>query len=119
MGFKTMRGLKFYDIIYMWTKLYFFMPRNIKELKTKKFIWLDIAQATQANLKYLKQQFNFDSSDLNDCLPTRQRQKIHYRGSHLFMILQFPLYNRETKTIEASEIDFFICKNYLVTIHED
>ncbi len=95
------------------------MPTNIKELKTKKFIWLDIAQATQANLKYLKQQFNFDSSDLGDCLPTRQRQKIHSRNNHIFMILQFPLYNRETKSIESSEIDFFIGKNYLITIHED
>ena len=95
------------------------MPNNIKEVSTKKFVWLDISQATQSNLKYLKNEFDFDSSDLNDCLPTRQRQKIHDRGNDVFMILQFPLYNRETKSIESSEIDFFIGKNYLITIHED
>jgi magnesium transporter len=35
------------------------------------------------------------------------------------MILQFPLYNRETKSIEAAEVDFFISKHYLITIHDD
>lgn len=95
------------------------MPNNIKEVKTKKFTWLDIAQATQVNLKYLKSEFNFDAGDLNECLPTRQRQKIHAREKYIFLILQFPLYNRETKSIESSEIDFFISKDYLITIHED
>ena len=95
------------------------MSTNIKEIKTKKFIWLDVAQATQTNLKYLKQEFGFDSRDLNDCLPIMQRQKIHERQNYIFMILQFPFYNRETKSIESSEIDFFISKKYLITIHED
>lgn len=97
----------------------FKMANNIKEIKTKKFVWLDIARATQDNLKYLKQEFGFDSVDLGDCLPTKQRQKIHQRADYLFMILQFPYFNREAKTIEASEIDIFISKKFFITIHED
>lgn len=92
---------------------------NIKEIKTKKFVWLDIAGATQENLKYLKQEFGFDSIDLGDCLPTRQRQKIHQRTNYLFMILQFPYYNRKIKTIESSEVDLFIGRKFLVLVHED
>ena len=92
---------------------------NIKKINSKKFTWFDVAHADHNDLKYLKTQFNFDSSDLNDCLPERQRQKIHIRPNYIFMVLQFPLYNRETKSIEASEVDLFISKKYLITLHED
>lgn len=95
------------------------MPNNIKELKTKKFIWIDIAQATQDNLKYLKGEFGFETADLNECLPMTQRQKILKRNNYIFMVLQFPFYNRQTKSIETSEVDIFIGKNFLITIHED
>ncbi len=95
------------------------MPNNIKELKTKKFIWIDIAQATQDNLKYLKSEFGFETADLNECLPMTQRQKILKRNNYIFMVLQFPFYNRQTKSIETSEVDIFIGKNFLITIHED
>lgn len=95
------------------------MPNNIKELKTKKFIWIDIAQATQENLKYLKSEFGFETADLNECLPLTQRQKVLKHNSYIFAVLQFPFYNRQTKSIETSEIDLFIGKNFLITIHED
>jgi magnesium transporter len=95
------------------------MGNNIKEIKTKKFEWFDITGATQDNLKFLKQEFGFDSVDLGDCLPTRQRQKIHQRKDYLFLILQFPHYNRETKTIESSEVDLFIGKKFFIVIHDE
>ncbi len=95
------------------------MANNIKELKTKKFIWIDIAQATQSNLKFLKNEFGFETADLNECLPMTQRQKILKRNNYVFVVLQFPFYNREIKSIETSEVDLFIGKNFLITIHED
>jgi magnesium transporter len=35
------------------------------------------------------------------------------------MVLLFPIYNRQTREIEPSEIDFFISKDFLITIHDD
>ncbi len=95
------------------------MANNIKELKTKKITWIDIAQATQENLKYLKTEFGFETADLNECLPMTQRQKILKRSNYVFVVLQFPFYNRQTKSIETSEVDLFIGRNFLITIHED
>ena len=94
------------------------MSSTIKEFKNKKFVWLDITKASHDNLKYLKQKFGFDSVDLNDCLPTRQRQKIHLRKKYIFIILQFPVYNRQTGVIESAEVDCFIGKKYLITMHD-
>ncbi len=95
------------------------MPNDIKEIKTKKFKWVDITKSTQEHLKFLKQQYNFESADLNDCLPIRQRQKINNRKKYIFMVLQFPVYKRQTHAIEDSEIDIFVGKEFMVTVHED
>lgn len=92
---------------------------NIREIKTKKFNWLSVVKATHEDLKYLKNEYGFEASDLSDCLPTKQRPKIIRREDYLFLVLQFPYYNRETRTIESSEIDIFLAKKYLITVHED
>ena len=92
------------------------MALNIKKIQTKKFLWLDIINATQEDLKYIKQEFNLNTEDINDCLPIMQRQKVHRRQGYVFMVIQMPLYNRETGILEASEIDLFISKKYLITI---
>ncbi len=90
---------------------------NIKEIKTKDFRWLDIVNASQSDLRYLKDEFKFEAQDLNNCLPSLQRPKIHDRENHVFIVLQFPIYDLETGIVEAAEIDFFIGKNYLITVH--
>jgi magnesium transporter len=94
------------------------MVSKIKEIKTQKILWLDIINADQDNLKYLRQEFGFDAADIAECAPSLQRQKLNDRQGYIFMVLQFPVYNRETGAIEPSEIDMFISKKYLVTIHD-
>lgn len=93
--------------------------KNIRELKTKKLTWIDITSASQENLKYLKSEFGFDSEDLNDCLPTLNRQKIHPRDKYTFFVLQFPYYDRSTNTIRPAEIDVFLNKKFIITIHDE
>lgn len=95
------------------------MSNNIKELKTKKLTWISIDHATAENLKFLKNEFQLDTNDLNECLPTRQRQKIREgNGQYIFIVLQFPYYNPTTEAIEGTEVDIFIGKKFLVTIHD-
>ncbi len=94
------------------------MASKIKEVKTKKILWLDITNADQDNLKYLRQEFGFDPADIAECSPTLQRQKLNDRQKYIFMVLQFPVYNRATGSIEPSEMDMFISKKYLIINHD-
>ncbi|HOZ36383.1 MAG TPA: magnesium transporter CorA family protein [bacterium] len=93
------------------------MASKIKEIRTKKILWLDITNADQDNLKYLRQEFGFDPADIAECSPTLQRQKLNDRQKYIFMVLQFPVYNRATGSIESSEMDMFISKKYLIISH--
>ena len=94
------------------------MSSKIKEIKTKKTHWLDIINASHDDLKYLRQTFTFDPLDVADCSPMLQRQKINDRKQYVFIVLQFPIYGRATGAVEPSEIDTFVSKKQLVTVHD-
>ncbi len=93
--------------------------KTIKVLSTKNLSWVNVTKPGEKEIKYLKGKFNFHSLDLKDCLPPLQRPKLEVRPNYLFMILLFPIFNRRTKEIYPSEIDFFISENTLVTVHNN
>lgn len=81
--------------------------------------WINISQITAVQIGWLKKNFNFEDNDINDCRPTLQRPKMTEHPDYLFMILHFPLYDRLNGEIKASEMDFFIGKDFLITINND
>lgn len=93
------------------------MPNTIQELRLNKFSWINVKRNGPKEIDYLGKKFKFDDLDLKDCLPPIQRPKLVNRDGYLFMILLFPVFNRGTKTIHASEVDFFITPKALVTVH--
>ena len=92
---------------------------SIREIKLNNVRWLDIANFGQAEKDYLAQNFNFNELDLADCLSPTQRPKIEKYPGYTFLILLFPVYNRQNRQIYPSEVDFFIGKNYLITVHRN
>jgi magnesium transporter len=91
---------------------------KINKIKTKKLEWVHIVKPSREEVDYLKETYDFHPLDLEDCLVKVQRPQINEYAHYLFFILTFPVYNRRTKEIESSEIDFFIGAKYLVTISD-
>ncbi len=98
------------------------MPAE-KHIKNIDFVtglrWVCIDATEQKQIDWLKQNFAFNELDLTDCLPSSQRPKLTEYDDYIFMILQFPHYSSATGEIEASEIDFFIGRNFLITVHNN
>jgi len=99
------------------------MPDNINTLKSQKgnSTWTSIVHAQKAEIAYLRKKFKFNEIDLRDSYAKNiaQRPKFYIRGNYSFLILQFPVFNKKTRTIEAEEVDFFIGKNHFITIHKN
>jgi len=68
-------------------------------------------------MKYIEQKFRLHPLHINDCISPVQRPKLDVAPNYLFMVLLFPVYNRRTRKIISSEVDFFINSNTLITIH--
>ncbi|MBU4360475.1 magnesium transporter CorA family protein [Candidatus Parcubacteria bacterium] len=81
--------------------------------------WHIIDKPTKKQIVWIKDNFDFDEQDLNDCLPPNQRPKLNVQSNYLFMILMFPYYDHTTQEIKSSEIDFFITRNEIVLVHNN
>jgi len=92
---------------------------NINIIKSKNLTWINITKPGKKEIGYLAKNFDFHPLDLQDCLPPLQRPKLVEYPNYLFMILQFPIYNRKTRTINSSEVDFFITPKHLITVHNN
>jgi magnesium transporter len=97
------------------------MNKHIKTIQFPSGLkWITVDLPSKKEIEELGNQFGFfEKEDLKDCLPPCQRPKLTEREKYVFMILQFPVYNRNTGNIEPSEVDFFIGADFIVTIYSE
>jgi len=89
-----------------------------RSVKFKTLEWVDLIGKDEKTLIKLAEKYKFHELDIEDCLSENQRSKIDEYDDYLFIILHFPYYNPRKKTIEVEEIDMFVGKDFIVTIHE-
>ena len=96
-------------------------PATIHILKAKKYQWVNVTRTGEEELQYLERVFGFHPLDLKDCLPTIQRPKVIPRSNfgYVFAIFVFPFFNPRTREMEQQEVDFFILKDKVITIHNN
>jgi magnesium transporter len=82
---------------------------------------MNIANAKRDEISYLRKKFKFIDLDLRDSYASNiaQRPKFYNRSGYSFLILQFPIYNRKTRTVDAEEVDFFIGDHFIITCHKN
>ncbi len=99
------------------------MPNNITAIKSAKgnLSWINIINAKEKEIGYLKSKYKFKELDLNDSYAQQyaQRPKFHQRNNYFFLILQFPYYDKNKREIVAEEIDFFVTKHEIITVHKN
>ncbi len=92
---------------------------NVKTVKYKGLRWVSVVKPTNEEIEYLRQNYKFHPLDLKDCLSPAQRPNLDKYPDYMFMILLFPVFNKKTREINPSEVDFFIGEDYLITVHHN
>ena len=80
------------------------------------FVWLDLVDCDEAATQRLGDTFGFHGLALRDVLDRSHLPKIHAYPDHLFVILHAPE-AAEPGHVHMLELDQFIGRSYLVTIH--
>jgi magnesium transporter len=91
---------------------------NIESLTWGDLTWVNIERPTEKETEYLAQNYPFHPLDLDDCLSRIQRPKIDEYQKYLFLVLHFPVFNKEARVTAPSQVSVFIGENYLVTLHK-
>jgi len=83
--------------------------------------WINMINPRDREITELKRKFGFDHADLHDAYGNHfaQRPKLNIRPSYSFLLLQFPVYDHKSRTVEVEEIDFFVGDDYVVTSHKN
>jgi magnesium transporter len=90
---------------------------NIQSISEGKLTWFYIEKPSAAEVEFLKQHFKFHPLNLDDVLSRIQRPKVDEYDDHLFVVLHFPVFDKENRITRPSEVDVFVGENYLVTVH--
>jgi len=90
---------------------------NVRSITERKLTWFYIEKPTSNEVAFLAQRFHFHPLDLDDVLSRIQRPKIDEYENYLFMVLHFPVFDKENRITKPSELDIFIAENYVVTVH--
>jgi magnesium transporter len=90
---------------------------NIQSITEGKLTWVYIEKPSAAEVEFLKQHFKFHPLNLDDIVSRIQRPKIDEYDDHLFIVLHFPVFDKENRITRSSEVDVFIGENYIVTVH--
>jgi magnesium transporter len=90
----------------------------IQKISFPNFEWTHIAEPTEQNIRDLAKKYDFHPLDVADCLKQNHRAKIDTYQKYTFLVFLFPIYDRQTREITASEVDVFIGKNFFITISQ-
>jgi magnesium transporter len=90
---------------------------NVRSITHGKLTWFYIEKPTPNEVKFLAQRFHFHPLDLDDVLSRMQRPKIDEYEDYVFMVLHFPVFDKQNHITKPSELDIFIGENYVVTVH--
>jgi magnesium transporter len=80
--------------------------------------WIDIENPTPVSVAYLRETFPFHEPDLEDVLDTLQRPKLDEYDDYLSLVLQFPVHSKLTRQTTSTEVDIFVGRDYVITLHD-
>jgi magnesium transporter len=89
---------------------------NVEQIDSASLRWVNIERPGALERAWLEEHFEFHALDLEDVLSRNQRPKIDVYDEYLFIVLNFPIFDRAAKRLGAGELDVFVGPDFVVTI---
>ena len=95
------------------------LAADISELRIVEgnVLWADVSDPTSSDFEELAEEFGFHPLSIEDCRNEHQRPKIEEFPGYYFIVLYEAQLAGPTDRLELRELNIFLGKNYLVTVH--
>ena len=81
--------------------------------------WLDLVSPSPADVHALQRRFPyFHPLNLEDIRSPIERPKLDQAGDYLFLVMHFPRWDSRDELSRPSEVDFFVGRDYVITVHD-
>jgi magnesium transporter len=78
--------------------------------------WLQIEEPSSLERAWLAEHFEFHPLDLEDVTSRNQRPKLDEYPDYLFIVLHFPIFDKQVGRLNAGELDLFVGPDYVITL---
>ena len=78
--------------------------------------WIHIPKPRHYAQEWLQQHFEFHPLDYEDIYSRNQRPKVDRYDDYLFVVLQFPRFDRDRERLNVVELDLFVGSDYVITL---
>jgi magnesium transporter len=89
---------------------------DLREIATN-VVWTDVSDPTSKDFEELAEEFGFHPLSIEDCRNEHQRPKVEEYPGYYFMVLYEAELTGPGDRLELRELNIFLGKNYLVTVH--
>ena len=93
-------------------------PMTTRIVQHSPVTWTDIVHPDAADVAALRERFpGFHPLNLEDIVSRIERPKLDQDDDYLFLVMHFPLWDSRAEISRASEVNIFVAKSHLVTVH--
>ncbi len=93
--------------------------KNVNEIQNNGLLWVNVTQSEEKVLRSLQKRFQLNEQEILESLPAFQRPKFVKRDSYYFLVLHFPVFDRKTRRLGFTEVDFFLNGSSIITVHDN
>ena len=91
---------------------------HIEMVNNGNLLWINIENPSSKDMKSLALRYPFHELNLKDCLYEAQLSKVDRYEDHVFVLLHFPIIEKEISMPRSSQLSIFVGSDYLVTVHK-
>ena len=95
------------------------MPETVADpdiIEAAGLRWIHIESPRTADRDWLEEHFDFHPLDYEDVYSRNQRPKLDQYDDYVFIVLHFPMFDKESGRILTAELDLFLGPDYLITL---
>jgi magnesium transporter len=78
--------------------------------------WIHIPKPRLSAQDWLEQRFEFHPLDYEDIYSRNQRPKVDRYDDYMFVVLQFPRFDRDRERLNVVELDLFVGSDYVISM---
>jgi magnesium transporter len=89
---------------------------NVEVVERDGLRWINIERPGPVDQAWLEEHFEFHPLDYEDIRSRNQRPKIDAYDDYLFIVLHFPVFDKQVGRLNTGELDVFVGPDFLITM---
>ncbi len=91
-------------------------PSEPEVIESAGLRWINVTRPRLADRDWLEETYGFHPLDLEDVYSRNQRPKLDSYDDYIFIVLQFPVFEKAQGRLISAELDLFVGPDYILTL---